>query len=228
MRGYEVIDEAKAELEAICPQTVSCSDIIAFAARDSAQGVGGIKYAVPSGRRDGRISLEDEAGQNLPPSTFNAQQIEENFARKGLSLQDMVTLSGAHSIGVSHCSSFSKRLYNFSSTQGQDPSLDPMFARALKRKCPPNAANDQTVPLDVRTPNRLDNKYYKNLKNNHGVLTSDQTLVNSPSTAGIVRENAKNEMAWKHKFAAAMVKMGYIDVLTGNQGEIRKNCRVVN
>ncbi|CAA2961542.1 peroxidase 5-like [Olea europaea subsp. europaea] len=228
LRGYEVIDEAKAELEAICPQTVSCSDIIAFAARDSAHVVGGIKYAVPSGRRDGRISLKDEAGQNLPPPTFNAKEIEENFARKGLSLQDMVTLSGAHSIGISHCSSFSKRLYNFSSTQGQDPSLDPMFAIALKRKCPPNAANDQTVPLDVQTPNRLDNKYYKNLKNHQGVLTSDQTLMNSPSTAGIVRENAKNEMAWKHKFAAAMVKMGYIDVLSGNQGEIRKNCRIVN
>ncbi|CAI9764559.1 unnamed protein product [Fraxinus pennsylvanica] len=140
----------------------------------------------------------------------------------------MVTLLGAHSIGVSHCSSFSKRLYNFSSTHPLDPSLDPMFARALKKKCPSNAANDQTVPLDVLTPNSLDNKYYKNLKNHQGVLTSDQTLMSSPSTAGIVRENAKNEMAWKHKFAAAMVKMGYIDALTGNEGEIGKNCRVVN
>ncbi|CAI9764562.1 unnamed protein product [Fraxinus pennsylvanica] len=228
LRGYEVIDEAKAELEAICPQTVSCSDIIAFAARDSAHVVGGIKYAVPSGRRDGRISLKDEPDQDLPPPTFNAKQIEERFARKGLSLQDMVTLSGAHSIGVSHCSSFSKRLYNFSSTRPQDPSLDPMFARELKRKCPSNAANDQTVPLDVLTPNRLDNQYYKSLKNHQGVLTSDQTLMSSPSTAGIVKENSQNGMAWKHKFAAAMVKMGYIDVLTRNQGEIRKNCRVVN
>jgi peroxidase len=73
LRGYEVIDEAKAELEAQCPQTVSCADIIAFVAGDSA-------YKVPSGRRDGRVSLIDEPTQNLPPPFFDAKQLEDNFA----------------------------------------------------------------------------------------------------------------------------------------------------
>ncbi|KAA8536701.1 hypothetical protein F0562_029179 [Nyssa sinensis] len=231
LRGFEVIDEAKAELEALCPQTVSCSDILTFAARDSALKVGGINYAVPSGRRDGRVSLKDEPFQNLPPPTFNAKELEQSFARKGLTLDEMVTLSGAHSIGVSHCSSFSNRLYS-NATHPQDPSMDPIFARNLKAKCPPpsndEAGSDPTVPLDVLTPNRLDNKYYMDLKNRHGLLTSDQTLLTSPSTAGIVRNNARHGAAWANKFAAAMVRMGFIDVLTGNQGEIRKNCRVVN
>ncbi|GMY33550.1 peroxidase 5-like [Fagus crenata] len=80
LRGYEVIDEAKAELEAQCPQTVSCADIIAFAARDSAYKVGGINHKVPSGRRDGRVSLIDEPTQNLPPPFFDAKQLEDNFA----------------------------------------------------------------------------------------------------------------------------------------------------
>ena len=141
----------------------------------------------------------------------------------------MVTLSGAHSIGRSNCTSFSERLYDFSETQAQDPSMDPIFARDLKTKCPQNPRSlDQTVPLDVLTPNKLDNKYYKNLKNHQGLLTSDQTLLSSPSTAGIVRNNARDGAAWANKFAAAMVKMGYIDVLTGHKGEIRKDCRVVN
>ncbi|KAK4595305.1 hypothetical protein RGQ29_013662 [Quercus rubra] len=230
LRGFEVIFEAKTELEAQCPQTVSCADIVAFAARDSAYKVGGISYMVPSGRRDGRVSREDEPTQNLPQSTFNAQQLEERFAQKGLGLDEMVTLSGAHSIGRSNCSSFSNRLYNFSKTNPQDPSMDPIFARDLKTKCPKNAnnGNGPTVPLDVLTPYRLDNKYYKNLKNHRGLLTSDQSLLSSPSTVGIVRSNARHGQAWAYKFAAAMVKMGYIEVLTGSQGEIRKNCRFVN
>ncbi|GMY22078.1 peroxidase 5-like [Fagus crenata] len=229
LRGFEVIYEAKAKLEAQCPQIVSCADIIAFAARDSAYKVGGINYKVPSGRRDGRVSIKDEPTQNLPSPFLNAKQLEDNFTRKGLSLDEMVTLSGAHSIGRSNCTSFSERLYDFSETQAQDPSMDPIFARDLKTKCPQNPRSlDQTVPLDVLTPNKLDNKYYKNLKNHQGILTSDQTLLSSPSTAGIVRNNARDGAAWANKFAAAMVKMGYIDVLTGHKGEIRKDCRVVN
>ena len=187
-----MIFDAKDELEAQCPQTVSCANIIAFATHDSTYKVGGISYKVPSGHRDGRVSRVEEPIQNLPPHTFNVQQLEQRFARKGLSLDEMVTISEAHSIGMSHCSSFSKWLYTFNETNPQDPSLDPMFARDSKTKCPQNASNDDpTVPLDVLTPYRLDNKYYINLKNHHGLLTSDQSLLSSPSMVGIVRNNAR-------------------------------------
>ena len=225
-----MIDEAKLQIESICPKTVSCADIIAFAARDSAYKAGGINYAVPAGRRDGRVSKSDEVGQNLPPPVFNAQQLIQNFARKGLSADEMVTLSGAHSIGVAHCSSFSKRLYSFNATHAQDPSMDPHYAAYLKTKCPNHnsAGRDPTVVLDSRTPLRLDNKYYVELRRRRGLLTSDQTLLSSPSTAKMVSNNAKYDSLWADKFAKAMVRMGSIDVLTGSQGEIRRYCSSVN
>ncbi|KAL9324779.1 hypothetical protein ACSQ67_005424 [Phaseolus vulgaris] len=229
LRGFEVIEEAKIQLEAACPETVSCADILAFAARDSALKVGGITYDVPSGRRDGRVSVADEVGQNLPGPTSNVDELVSRFAQKGLSADEMVTLSGAHSIGVSHCSAFSKRLYSFNDTFQQDPSMESSYAETLKTQCPaPPATSDPTVSFDPSTPLRLDSKYYEGLIGHRGLLTSDQTLFATQSTREMVVSNANNGASWSEKFARAMVKMGSIEVLTGNSGEIRKHCSFVN
>ena len=229
LRGFEVIDEAKTQLEAACPNTVSCADILAFAARDSASKVGGINYDVPSGRRDGRVSIGDEVPQNLPGPGFNADQLINNFGQKGLSVDEMVTLSGAHSIGVASCGVFSNRLYSFSGTVTQDPSLDPSYAETLKKQCPPPpAVTGTTVSLEPSTPIRLDSKYYEGLINHRGLLTSDQTLFATQSTKPMVESNAYNGASWAEKFAQAMVRMGSIQVLIGYDGEIRKQCSFVN
>ncbi|KAK1326574.1 Peroxidase 1 [Acorus calamus] len=222
----------RSAVESACNATVSCADIVAFAARDAAALAGNITWAVPSGRRDGSVSIANETLANLPPSTFNASQLIQNFANKNLTLDEMVTLSGAHSIGVAHCGAITKdRLYNFSGNASAfDPTLSSSYADLLRNKCPSNSTllTPITVGLDIITPNVLDNRYYTGLQLNLALMTSDQALMTNANTSAEVNINANNQTAWVEKFKKAMVRMGNIEVLTGTQGEIRKNCRVVN
>ncbi|VAI78494.1 unnamed protein product [Triticum turgidum subsp. durum] len=165
-----------------------------------------------------------EALDNLPPPVFNLDQLIASFAAKGLTAEDMVVLSGAHTIGVSHCSSFVPDRLAVPSD------INTGFANVLRRQCPasPSSANDPTVNQDVVTPNALDNQYYKNVLAHKVLFTSDAALLATPATTQMVRDSANIPGQWEAKFNKAMVKMGAIEVKTGFQGEIRRNCRVVN
>ncbi|XP_040872398.1 peroxidase 5 isoform X1 [Glycine max] len=137
--------------------------------------------------------------------------------------------AGAHTIGRSHCWAFSSRLYNFSSTSSQDPSLDPSYAALLKRQCPQGSTNPNLViPMNPSSPGIADVAYYVDILANRGPFTSDQTLLTDAETASQVKQNARDPYLWASQFADAMIKMGQISVITGNAGEIRTNCRVVN
>ncbi|KAJ6325624.1 hypothetical protein OIU76_012664 [Salix suchowensis] len=171
VRGYEVIDKAKSKVEKICPGVVSCADIIAVAARDASAYVGGPSWAVKLGRRDSTTASRDLANTDLPAFTESLDKLTSRFQKKGLTARDMVALSGSHTIGQAQCFTFRDRIYNASN-------IDAGFASTRKRRCPRTGGQANLAPLDLVTPNSFDNKYFKNLMRNKGLLHSDQVLFN--------------------------------------------------
>ncbi|KAI5670154.1 hypothetical protein M9H77_10518 [Catharanthus roseus] len=225
VRSFYVIDEAKAKLEMACPRTVSCADIIAIAARDVVTMSGGPFWEVIKGRKDGRISRANET-INLPAPSSNATKLIQDFAKRGLGVKDLVALSGGHTLGFSHCSSFESRLHNFSAARDIDPSMNIEFAERLKKKCPkPNKDKNAGQFLDF-TASTFDNDYYKRLVSGQGVFASDQALYVDYRTKWIVESFARDMSLFFKEFATSMVKLGNVGVL--EEGEVRLKCRVVN
>ena len=171
---------------------------------------------------------------NIRSPSDSVKSMAQIFTRKGLPVQDMVALSGAHSIGHTHCKNLYKRLYNYSSTQAQDPSMDLAHYLNLKGFYPKQGTLSKEVTdklmvsLEPSTPLRLDTIYYTQLLNGKGVLQSDQELPNDPTTNEIVERFAQNPLQWAAQFTNAMIALGKVELLTGQEGEIRRNCRAVN
>ncbi|KAL3682778.1 hypothetical protein R1sor_000800 [Riccia sorocarpa] len=139
---------------------------------------GGLWWPVGLGRRDSRESNRLLADGNLPFPVFNFDLLVNNFASKNFSAREMVVLSGAHTIGRSHCNGILLHLYNFTGGNNEtdiDPTLNPGFVAFLKRNCPfDNHTN--SVPLDS-TAGKFDHAYYKNVLGGKGVFITDSTLM---------------------------------------------------
>ncbi|OAY71943.1 Cationic peroxidase 1 [Ananas comosus] len=221
LRGFDVVDRIKAQLEIVCPQTVSCADILAVVARDSVVALGGPAWTVLLGRRDSTTASLSTANSDLPSPFSNLNDLISAFAKKGLSTSDMVALSGAHTIGDARCTNFRTRIYS-------ETNIDPSFATALQANCPFSGGDNNLAPLDTSTPTIFDNFYYNNLVNKEGLLHSDQQLFNGGSTDSQVSSYTTNSAQFFRDFATAIVKMGNISPLTGSSGEIRTNCRKIN
>ncbi|ONK74702.1 uncharacterized protein A4U43_C03F9260 [Asparagus officinalis] len=228
LRGYGVIDTIKAKLEKACPGIVSCADITALVARDAVYLSKGPSWEVPTGRRDGRASLIAETRQ-LPAPIFTFQQLKASFAQKGLSVKDLVVLSGGHTLGTSQCSFFSPRLYNFTGKGDADPSLDSEYVIKLKNKCKPTDTT-KLAEMDPGSFLSFDTDYYKIVSKRRGLFSTDSALLQDAETRSYVQRQVKasNPREFFKDFGVSMVNMGNTGVLIGKQGEIRKNCAVVN
>jgi len=228
-RGFPVIDAIKAKLEAACPQTVSCADILAIASRDSAVEAGLTPgYPVFFGRRDSLNFSQADATQFLPSPFMEYSNLTENFKNVGLDEVDLVALSGAHTIGRVNCTIILNPQLNssFDETYG----FDPAFHQSNIDTCNLPGKNTSLLNLDHITPDFFDNWYYKNLLKGEGAIGSDQTLFSTPGVIGqeLVAKFAFDPAAFAAQFVLSTIKMGNIKPLTGTEGEIRLNCAVAN
>eukprot|EP00253_Pinus_taeda_P000904 PITA_00904 len=221
VRGFDVIDTIKTQVEAACSGVVSCADILAIAAHDSVVQLGGPTWTVLLGRRDSTTASLSAANNNIPSPASNLSTLISSFTAHGLSTKDLVALSGAHTIGQARCTTFRARVYN-------ESSIDTSFATSVKSNCPSAGGDNTLSPLDLATPTTFDNKYYTDLRSQKGLLHSDQQLFSGGSTNSQVTTYSSNQNTFFTDFAAAMVKMGNISPLTGTSGQIRKNCRKAN
>ncbi|PIA32648.1 hypothetical protein AQUCO_04400082v1 [Aquilegia coerulea] len=233
LRGFEVIDRIKAILEEACPKIVSCADLLAIAARDAVTLRGGPSWKVYLGRKDSLKASLIGANQFLPAPNSSLETLISNFAVQGLDIGDLVALSGSHTIGKSRCTSFKERIYSRSiDYEGHHYKRNTVFHRILRTICPKSGRRDDAVvPLDLTTSARFDNRYYHNLIQGKGLLTSDNVLMSQDVEGKIVKQvwaYASDEQLFFRSFVESMLKMGNINVLTGGEGEIRHNCRVVN
>ncbi|KAJ6299846.1 hypothetical protein OIU76_020773 [Salix suchowensis] len=170
LRGYDVIADAKTQLE-------SCE-------------TNGLSWPVPTGRRDGRVSLASDAS-NLPGFTDSVDVQKQKFAAFGLNTLDLVTLVGGHTIGTTACQFFRYRLYNFTTTgNGADPSINPAFVSQLQALCPQNGDGSRRIALDTGSQNRFDSSFFANLRSGRGILESDQKLWTDATTRTFVQRLA--------------------------------------
>ncbi|CAN1231774.1 Peroxidase 16 [Linum grandiflorum] len=221
--GFDTVIKAKAAVDRIpsCRNKVSCADILALATREAVILTGGPFYRVELGRRDGRISTKSSVQHKLPHANFNLNQLNQMFAARSLSQTDMIALSGAHTLGFSHCNQFSPR-------NRIDPTLNFQYAMQLRQMCPVRVDPRIAINMDPTTPQRFDNAYYRNLQQGKGLFTSDQVLFTDPRSRPTVNRFAASNTAFGQAFVAAITKLGRVGVLTGSRGEIRRDCSRVN
>jgi peroxidase len=195
---------------------------------------GGPSFAVPTGRRDGKVSNLRDA-DSLPDVKDGIDALRSKFTANGLSTKDLVLLSAAHTVGTTACFFLQDRLYNFplpNGNRGADPSISPGFLAELKSRCAPGDLNTR-LPLDRGSEGTFDTSILRNIRNGFAVIGSDAALYNATSTVDVVDSYSGLLSTFfgpyfRQDFAEAMVRMGSIGVVTGGNGEVRKVCSKFN
>lgn len=139
-------------------------------------------------------------------------------------------VTGAHTIGSAHCNAFSERFHL--NTKGEftliDASLDKNYAAQLTQQCPAGASASKTVNNDPETPLVFDNQYYREILAHKGLFQSDSALLNDERTMNKVVAFANDQNSFFVNWAESFVRLSSVGVKTGDEGEIRVSCEVIN
>ncbi|CAM0870814.1 unnamed protein product [Alopecurus aequalis] len=219
VRGYEVIDDIKKELEAKCPNTVSCADIMSLSTRDAVKVAGGPAYEVTTGRRDSLVSNREEADNNLPGPDIPIPKLTSEFQKAGFNAEEMIVLlAGGHSIGKVRCIFI-------------EPDATPMeggFQVSIEKLCDGPNRDTGFVNMDEHNPNTIDSSYFANVLAKKMPLTVDRLLGLDPKTEPIIKNMLNKPNDFLPAFGKAMEKLTAHKVITGKDGEIRKLCSEFN
>lgn len=225
IRKREAIEKIKSILEIVCPGQVSCADIISLAAKESVLYSGGPLIQIPLGRKDSKTSRSQQADARLPSPMINVDQFLHIFMSKGMNLEESVAILGAHTLGVGHCLNIVDRLYD----PTPDDRIDLGFKVLLRTQCPTRIpiTNLTFLPNDL-TPMIFDNQYYRNVLRGKGLFGIDSSISRDSRTAPIVMRFAVDQNYFFQVFASAFIKLSSTNILTGRNGEIRRQCNRVN
>ncbi|KAK0597337.1 hypothetical protein LWI29_024221 [Acer saccharum] len=219
----EVINEIKSSLETMCPETVSCADIIQLAAREAVSLTGGPYMEVLTGRRDTVSTSTKRADYQLPTADISVDKFIKIFKKKNISLEDGVALMGSHSLGISHCRNFEGRLWPL-----PDPTLSPPFARMLQLICIDPTLSDVAFAQNDATIFSFDNQYFIDILRGRGLLRIDSEIARDPRTQQYVYNFGQDTQKFFDRFSSGFLKSSEYKVLVGEKGEIRRDCRFRN
>ncbi|XP_055820289.1 putative L-ascorbate peroxidase 6 isoform X1 [Solanum dulcamara] len=93
-KSLKILEKAKSQIDLV--QSVSWADIIALAGAEAVSLCGGPSIPIQLGRID---SLVPDPEGKLPEESLDATSLKQCFERKGFSTQELVALSGAHTLG---------------------------------------------------------------------------------------------------------------------------------
>ncbi|XP_039162786.1 peroxidase 3-like [Eucalyptus grandis] len=136
-------------------------------------------------------------------------------------------MTGWAHIGVGHCDFFSNRIYNFTGKGDQDLSLDPTYTSQLKAQRKTHSNNVTTVAMDPGSPLSFNSHYYTALNPNWGLFQSDTMLLSDKESSKIIDKLLVQDSFFT-EFRQLMKQMGALQVPMGSDGEIRKQCNVIN